>query len=121
MPENSPPTSSNSPEHPEHSDQSVPPQHMEHSEQAMPPEQPEQPAASEPLAALINYQDALLELLSSGLPQGTIVEALKTDPRFTQYEDYIAQFDPDMVAVACELMGKWAKRKPNESRLHRTD
>jgi hypothetical protein len=62
-------------------------------------------------SSLIAYQDALLELLASGLPQDIILEKLKTDPRFEQYQDYIKQFDPDMVAVACELMGKWAKQK----------
>jgi hypothetical protein len=65
---------------------------------------------------LEEYQDALLELLSSELPQEAIFERLKTDPRFERYQDYIKDFDPDMVAVACELMGKWAKpgqnRKP---------
>ena len=60
---------------------------------------------------LIDFQDALLELLSSGQPQEVVLEALKTDPRFQPYQDYINGFDPDMVAVACELMGKWAKRK----------
>lgn len=60
--------------------------------------------------SLVEYQDALLELLSSGLPEHVILEALKTDPRFEDYQDYIKQFDPDMVAVACELMVRWAKR-----------
>jgi hypothetical protein len=60
---------------------------------------------------LTKYQDALLELLASGLPQDVIQEKLKTDPRFEEYQEYIKQFDPDMVAVACELMGKWAKQK----------
>ncbi len=61
---------------------------------------------------LSEYQDALIELLSSGLPHGAIFERLKTDPRFADYQDYIVEFDPDMVEVACELMGKWAKRTP---------
>ena len=60
--------------------------------------------------SLVEYQDALLELLSSGLPEHVILETLKTDPRFEDYQDYIGQFDPDMVAVACELMVRWAKR-----------
>jgi hypothetical protein len=59
------------------------------------------------------YQDALLELLSSGLPQDAILETLRTDPRFEYYQDYVREFDPDMVAVACELMGTWAKQKKN--------
>lgn len=60
---------------------------------------------------LIDYQDALLELLSSGLSQDAILETLKTDTRFAGYQDYVEKFDPDMVAVACELIGKWAKRR----------
>jgi hypothetical protein len=62
-------------------------------------------------STLVEYQDALLELLSSGLPQDAILETLKTDPRFEPYRDYVKEFDPDMVAVACELMGKWAKQR----------
>ena len=61
---------------------------------------------------LAEYQDALIELLSSDLPQDIILERLKTDSHFKDFQDYIEAFDPDMVAVACELMGKWAKRKP---------
>ncbi len=60
---------------------------------------------------LAEYQEALMGLLLSGLPQEEIVETLKTDPRFEQYRDYLATFDPDMVGVACELMEKWAKKK----------
>ncbi len=60
---------------------------------------------------LAQYQDALQELLSSGLTHDEILEALRTDSRFKSYDEYIKQFDPDMVAVACELMGKWAKHK----------
>lgn len=60
---------------------------------------------------LIDYQDALLELLASGQPQDEIQKALKSDPRFQCYREYVDQFDPDMVAVACELMCKWAIRK----------
>ena len=58
----------------------------------------------------LEYQDALLELLSSRLPQDEILESLRTDPRFEGYRDYVKEFDPDMVAVACELMGQWAIR-----------
>lgn len=59
---------------------------------------------------LQEYQDALLELLSSGKTHGEIVEILNKDPQFETYRDYISQFDPDMVEVARELMGKWAQR-----------
>jgi hypothetical protein len=63
---------------------------------------------------LLEYQDALLELLSSEQSQDEILETLETDPRFECYRDYVKQFDPDMLAVACELMGKWAKRRQNQ-------
>jgi len=62
-------------------------------------------------SSLIEFQDALLELLASGQPQEVVLKTLKTDPRFEPYQEYVKGFDPDMVAVACELMGKWAKRK----------
>jgi hypothetical protein len=61
---------------------------------------------------LMEYQDALLELLSSGLSQDAILAVLKADARFEGYREYVRAFDPDMVAVACELIGTWAKRKP---------
>lgn len=57
------------------------------------------------------FQNALLGLLASGLPAETIIATLKSDSRFDDYRDYVDQFDPDMVAVASELMGKWARRK----------
>jgi hypothetical protein len=62
-------------------------------------------------SSIVDYQDALMEVLSSNLSQELIFERLKTDPRLREYQNYISKFDPDMVAVACELMGKWAKRK----------
>lgn len=62
------------------------------------------------LSPLMEYQDALLELLSSEKTLVEIVEILNTDPRFEHYRDYIDQFDPDMIEVARELMGKWAQR-----------
>ena len=60
---------------------------------------------------LIQFQDALLELLSSGLPLEYVLETLRADSRFDTYRDYVNEFDPDMVAVACELMGQWSLRK----------
>jgi hypothetical protein len=57
------------------------------------------------------FQNALLELLSSDISEDAILAILKSDARFEDYRDYVEQFDPDMVAVACELMGKWARRK----------
>lgn len=59
---------------------------------------------------LLAYQNALVELLSSGKTHAEIMESLKTDPKFEHYREYIDQFDPDMVEVARELMGKWAQR-----------
>lgn len=67
---------------------------------------------------LADFQDALLELLASGQSQNKVLEALKTDPRFHCYREYVNQFDPDMVAVACELMCKWAIRKDSEGEPH---
>ncbi len=61
-------------------------------------------------STLMKYQDSLLELLSSELPIDEVVEKLMTDPCFAPYLGYVQDFDPDMIAVACELMGKWAKR-----------
>ncbi|HEY9774796.1 MAG TPA: hypothetical protein V6C81_13625 [Planktothrix sp.] len=62
---------------------------------------------------LAEFQEALAEVFASGLPHAQILERLKTDARFDKYRSYVEQFDPDMVAVACELMGKWAKRSDN--------
>ncbi len=59
---------------------------------------------------LLEYQNALVALLSSGKTHAEIMENLKTDPNFEHYREYIDQFDPDMVEVARELMGKWAQR-----------
>jgi hypothetical protein len=46
----------------------------------------------------------LLELLASGMSEGEVIQRLQTDPRFACYRDYVSQFDPDMVAVAAELI-----------------
>ncbi len=62
-------------------------------------------------ASLAEFQDALAELLSSELSQEEILAMLKSEPRFKHHQQYIERFDRDMVAVACELMGKWARRK----------
>ena len=59
---------------------------------------------------LLQYQNALAELLCSGKTHAEILELLKTDRKFEHYREYIDQFDPDMVEVARELMGKWAQR-----------
>lgn len=64
---------------------------------------------------LLKYQNALAELLSSGKTHAEIMESLKSDPEFEHYREYINQFDPDMVEVARELMGKWAQRVDQDS------
>lgn len=64
---------------------------------------------------LAEYQDALIELLSQGLSQAEIMAKMKSDSRFEHFEAYVNEFDPDMVAVACELMGKWAKYRDDDS------
>lgn len=64
---------------------------------------------------LAEYQDALIELLSQGLSPAEIMAKLKSDPRFENFEAYVTEFDPDMVAVASELMGKWAKYRGDDS------
>lgn len=65
-------------------------------------------------SSLEAFQNALVELLTSGLPERKIIETLKNDTRFEEYQDYLEQFDLDMVAVASELMSKWAKWKTSE-------
>ncbi|MBK9619415.1 MAG: hypothetical protein IPO31_09540 [Candidatus Obscuribacter sp.] len=65
-------------------------------------------------AKLSEYQDALIELLASGMSEGEVMQHLQTDKRFEYYRDYVSQFDPDMVAVASELICKWAIRKPDQ-------
>ena len=54
---------------------------------------------------LREFQNALVELLASGAPPDEVIATLKLDERFACYKDYIESFDPDMVAVASELMG----------------
>jgi len=59
---------------------------------------------------LQEFQDALNELLASGKSHAEIMEELNSNPQFESYREYISEFDPDMVEVARELMGKWAQR-----------
>ncbi len=60
---------------------------------------------------LRDFQNVLVELLSSGTAPDDVIAALKADERFACYKEDIDSFDPDMVAVASELMGVWAVRK----------
>lgn len=59
---------------------------------------------------LQEFQDALNELLASGKSHAAIIKELNSNPQFEDYRAYINEFDPDMVEVARELMGKWAQR-----------
>ena len=59
---------------------------------------------------LQEFQDALNELLASGKSHKEIMQELNSKPEFEEYRHYINEFDPDMVEVARELMGKWAQR-----------
>ena len=63
--------------------------------------------------SLADFQDALNELLMSGKSEAVILDALKTDPRFKSYREYIDGFDLDMISVASELVGRWSKRTSN--------
>ena len=51
------------------------------------------------------FQNALIELLASGLPEDAILATLKSDSRFEDYRDYVEQFDPDM---GQSLVNWWA-------------
>lgn len=57
---------------------------------------------------LADYQDALQELFSRGLPHDLMIEALGADPRFEPFQDYVKEFDHDMVGVARELIERWS-------------
>lgn len=61
---------------------------------------------------LKDFQNLLLELLASGMPAEDVIATLKSDSRYACYHQYASEFDPDMVAVASELMGTWAVRYP---------
>lgn len=57
------------------------------------------------------FQDALIELLAGSSSPCVIMETMRIDDRFAEYRDYIEQFDPDMIEVACELVRSWSKWK----------
>lgn len=63
---------------------------------------------------LATYQDALQQLLLLGESAESIIEAMKTDPRFEPFRSYVDSFDLDMIAVASELMQVWSVRKESE-------
>ena len=57
------------------------------------------------------FQDALVELLAGSSSPCVIMETMRIDDRFAEYRDYVKQFDPDMIEVACELVRSWSKWK----------
>jgi hypothetical protein len=57
-----------------------------------------------------DYQEALVELLSSGLSPEEVIAQLRNDVRFANYHEYTDGFDSDMIAVAGELVRKWGKK-----------
>ena len=61
-------------------------------------------------SSLVDFQDNLMTLLSSGASPTEVQERLLSDPCFEGYREYVSGFDLDMIAVACELMQKWAVR-----------
>ncbi len=56
---------------------------------------------------LDNFQSRLLELMLQPLSQEQRWRALKTDPLFIPYQNYIASFDPRMMEVAAQIIRKW--------------
>jgi hypothetical protein len=63
-----------------------------------------------PPETLAAFQDALLELLAQDLPTEVIRAKLRDDPAFAEFRDYATALEPRMLAVAVELMKKWARR-----------
>lgn len=60
--------------------------------------------------ALAHFQAVLLDLLDRGGEPHEIIESLRRDSRLAEYADYIASFEPRMMAVAVELIAKWGQR-----------
>jgi hypothetical protein len=59
---------------------------------------------------LAELQTALLDLLDRGIPPQAVIDNLRADPRFAEHAEYLATFEPRMVAVAQELIAKWGRR-----------
>ena len=59
---------------------------------------------------LAELQAALLDLLDQKSTPQAIIDTLRQDPRFAEHADYLATFEPRMVAVAQELIAKWGRR-----------
>ena len=60
---------------------------------------------------LARFQATLLDLLDRGDSPQAIIDTLRSDPRWPGYADYVATFEPRMVAVAVELVAKWGQRE----------
>tara|TARA_Y100001933_G_C18786275_1_gene474665 strand:+ start:145 stop:363 length:219 start_codon:yes stop_codon:yes gene_type:complete len=60
-----------------------------------------------PESVLEEYQEILLNLLDSEMEPRTIIEELKLNPRMQSLHQYIDSLEPEMIAVAKELIKKW--------------
>ncbi len=60
-----------------------------------------------PESVLEEYQEVLLHLLDSEMEPRTIIEELKLNPRMQSLHQYIDSLEPEMIAVAKELIKKW--------------
>lgn len=58
-------------------------------------------------SVLSNFQDTIMNLLDSDQEPESIILQLKSDPRFASMKAYLESLDPDMIAVAKELVRKW--------------
>jgi hypothetical protein len=59
---------------------------------------------------LAELQAALLDLLDRKVPPRALIDNLRQDLRFAEHAEYLATFEPRMVAVAQELIAKWGRR-----------
>ena len=66
---------------------------------------------------LASYQRALLAILSSGASTEEIQERLRSEPEFRPFQKYVESFEPRMIEVAVELIGKWGCRDAEEGVL----
>ena len=60
-----------------------------------------------PESVLEEYQEILLNLLDGEMEPRTIIEELKLNPRMQSLHQYIDSLEPEMIAVAKELIKKW--------------
>lgn len=57
-----------------------------------------------------SFQSTLLELLAEDLPLDSVMEKLRSEKPFANFQDQIALWEPRMVRVASDLVKKWEKR-----------